>query len=274
MDSLKASSVKNSSSSFFCHHLLPLPSSLVFLSPSLLSFTVRKDYLWRDNSVPSCTRKDGGPQTLLQWVTLTAGDNCKDKIWVLVFFDAAALFQAACASAKCLWISGPRTWTYLSKISAVSLVCATRAFPPPAPGAFLFALCLYHVCDMGAWTMRAEEGSVALVMAYVFVPISRDLWGGVRWLPVEMSTSYGYCFFRVDHWKLINHFFILWFKEKILGMKVHARNAVSLCSFSQSPHGRLLLTETMCSLLCCEIKLSKVERKEMNVINEWLLWSP
>lgn len=155
--------------------ILPLPSFAIicspfplllffFLSPSLLSFTVRKDYLWRDNSVPSCTGKDGGPQTLLQWVTLTAGGNCKDKIWVLVFFDAAALSQAAHASAKCLWISGPRTWTYLSKISAISLVYATRAFPPPSPGAFLFALCLYHVCDIDAWTMRAEKQSVAFVM--------------------------------------------------------------------------------------------------------------
>lgn len=108
----------------------PFPFLLFFLSPSLLSFTVRKDYLWRDNSVPSCTGKDGGPQTLLQWVTLTAGGNCKDKIWVLVFFDAAALSRAAHASAKCLWISGPRIWTYLFKISAISLVYAARAFPP------------------------------------------------------------------------------------------------------------------------------------------------
>lgn len=168
VDSLKASSVKDSSSPFFCHHLLPLPPSLVFLSPSLLSFTVRKDYLWRDNSVPSCTRKDGGPQTLLQWVTLTAGGNWKDKIWVLVFLDAAALSWAAHASAKCLWIYGPRTWTYLPKISAVSLVCASRALPSPAPGAFLFALCIYHMGDMGAWTMRAEKGSVAFVMAYQY----------------------------------------------------------------------------------------------------------
>lgn len=201
---------------------LPLPSfaiicspslSLVFLSPSLLSFTVRKDYLWRDNSVPSCTGKDGGPQTLLQWVTLTAGGNCKDKIWVLVFFDAAALSWAAHASAKCLWISDPRTWTYLPAISAVSLVCAAGAFPSPAPGAVLFALCLCHVCDMRAWTMRAEKGSVTLVMAYVFVPVSLRLWGGVRWLPVEMSASRGYCFYWVGHWKPISHFLIAGFKE-------------------------------------------------------------
>lgn len=90
--SLTASSVKDSSSSFFCHHLLPSVPSLVFLSPSLLSFTVRKDYLWRDNSVPSCTGKDGGPQTLLQWVTLTAGGNHKDKIRAPVGFDTAVLF--------------------------------------------------------------------------------------------------------------------------------------------------------------------------------------
>ena len=154
MDSLKASSVKDSSSSFFCHHLLPLPSpSSFFLSPSLLSFTVRKDYLWRDNSLPSCTGKDGGPQTLLQWVTLTARGNCKDKIWVLVFFGAAALSWAAHASAKCLWISGPRTWTYLPKISAVSLVRAIRAFPPlPLVlscllcGSIMCVLCVHEPC--------------------------------------------------------------------------------------------------------------------------------
>lgn len=39
VDSLKASSVKDSSSSFFCHHLLPLPP-LLFFSPLLFSHSL------------------------------------------------------------------------------------------------------------------------------------------------------------------------------------------------------------------------------------------
>ena len=254
VDSLKTSSVKDSPSSFFCHHLLPLPP-LVFLSPSLFSYTVRKDYLWRDNSVPSRTGKDGGPQTLLQWVTLTAGGICKDKIWVLVFFDAAALPWAAHASAKCLWISHPRTWAYLPEISAVSLVCAAGAFPSPAPSAVLFALCLRHVCDMCAWTMRAEKGSVTLVMAYVFVPVSAPLeWckmashGDVSPLRLLLLLSGSIS-------KSLPHCAVQ--RSKKWAWTVHARNDILLCSFSQSPHGRLLLAGPGCSLWCSGKKAAK-----------------
>lgn len=230
VDSLKASSVKDSSSSFLCHHLLsPFPPSLVFVSPSVLSFTVRKDYLWRDNSVPSCTGKDGGPQTLLQWVTLTAGGNCKDKIWVLVFFDAAALCCAAHASASGCEFPAQGHGLILSQISAISLACATRACPSAAFGAFLCAFVPLHVCDMGAWTMRADKQSVALVMRMYS---DQSSWasggGGVRWLPVKMSTTYG-------PWKRV------WFQEiKIWHGSPMPELLTSLCSFSQSPHGRLL----------------------------------
>ena len=57
-------------------------------------------------------------------------------------------------------------------------------------------------------------------------------------------------------------------RSKILVRKVRARNGILLCSFSQSPHGRLLLAGPVCSLLCCERKLPKVEGKEMNEVNE------
>lgn len=193
--------------------ILPLPSftiicspslPLVFLSFSLLSFTVRKDYLWRDNSVPSCTGKDGGPQTLLQWVTLTAGGNCKDKIWVLVFFDAAArswadlLFQLL---PHVVWICKPRTWPYLpwDKCRLLGVYCATVA---PNPGASLFALCLSHVFDTRAWIMRAI-GIRGLCPGACIC----ELLGGERWLPTERPTSRNSRFF------CLGHFCIARFKE-------------------------------------------------------------
>lgn len=77
-----------------------------------------------------------------------------------------------------VWISDPRKWTYLPKISAVSLVCTTKAFPSPALSAFLFAVCLYHMCDIGAWTLRAEKGSVAFLMAYI---ICTSISGPLGW---------------------------------------------------------------------------------------------
>lgn len=59
-------------------------------------------------------------------------------------------------------------------------------------------------------------------------------------------------------------------RKKNLAWQVHAWEGVLLCSFSQSPHGRLLLAGSACSLLCCEIKLPKVEGKETNEVNEWI----
>lgn len=240
VDSLKTSSVKDSPSSFFCHHLLPLPP-LVFLSPSLFSFTVRKDYLWRDNSVPSCARKDGGPQTLLQWVTLTAGGICKDKIWVLVFFDAAALPWAAHASAKCLWVSHPRTWAYSPEISAVSLACAAE-HSHRQPPALSCLLCACHVCDMRAWTMRAEKGSVTLVMAYVFVPVSAPLECCKMASHGDVNPSRLLLLLSGSVSKSLPHCAVQ--RTKKWARTVHARNDILLCSFSQSPHGRLLFGRT------------------------------
>lgn len=212
--SLKASSVKDSSSSFFCHHLLP--SVPFFFSPSsFLSFTVRKDYLWRDNSVPRCTGKDGGPQTLLQWVTLTAGGNHKDKIWAPVGFDAAVLLLSClCLCQVSVWISEPRTWAYLPPISAISLVCATRAFSPPIPGAVLFAFCLSHVYDMYAWTMCAENEAVVFVIA-----IKDGFWWRHQPLLVTAFSKLVICHLCGS-------------KKEDFGMEVHARSSVLLCSSS------------------------------------------
>lgn len=232
--SLKASSVKDSSSSFFCHHLLPSVPSLVFLSPSLLSFTVRKDYLWRDNSVPSCTGKDGGPQTLLQWVTLTAGGNHKAKIWTPVGFDTAALsLSCPCLCQVSVWISEPRTWAYLPTISVISLVCATKALSTPTPGAFLFAFCLshaWHVC----MNHVCREGSSSLCH------------GSGKWLLVEISTSPGYCFFQVGHLSFA------WFKERRFwhGSPCQIQCfalLIQLITTRQTSFGR-----AHCSLLCCK----------------------
>lgn len=212
--SLKASSVKDSPSSFFRHHVLPSAPSLVFLSPSLLSFTVRKDYLWRDNSVPRRTGKDGEPQTLLQWVTLTAGGHHQAKIWAPVGFHAAVLFLSCPRLCQVsVWISEPRTWAYLPTISSISLVCATR-HSPPTPGAVLFAFCLSHVCDMCAWTTCAENEAVAFVMT-----VDDGFWW--RHQPLLVAA-----FSR----RVICH--LCGSKKEDFGMEVHARYSVWLCSFS------------------------------------------
>lgn len=50
-------------------------------------------------------------------------------------------------------------------------------------------------------------------------------------------------------------------------MEVHARNHYFALLIQPFTTRQTSLAESKCSLLCCEIKLPKVERKEVNVIN-------
>lgn len=150
VESQKASSVKDSSSSFFCHHLLPSAPCLVSLSPfsSLIHCQERLPLKGQFCIVPHRERRRATDAITVSDLKQEAIIKIRSgHLWLLM---QLCFSWAVRAYAKCLRISKPRTWAYLPAISVISLVWATRAFSPPtlalscSLSAFLMCMAYVH----------------------------------------------------------------------------------------------------------------------------------
>lgn len=212
-ESLKASSVKDSSSSFFCHHLLPSAPCLVFLSPfsSLIHCQERLPLKGQFCTVLHRERRRATD-------AITVSDLKQEAI---IRSDlSTCAFGCSCASPEL-----PALMPSVCEVPSQGhgLICCNKwhflgvgykSILPTNPGAVLFAFCLSHVYDICAWAMPAENEAVAFVMA------GED---GVWWRhQPHLATAF-------SKW-VIRH--LCGSKKENSGMEVHARYSVLLCSSS------------------------------------------